>query len=57
MIDSFQQLFDATAPDFTPVYREVRERIAAEGEIDAGRVLAGERLFSAQAARAAASTS
>lgn len=46
VIDSFQQLFDATAPDFTPVYREVRERIAREGEIEAGVVLAGERRFS-----------
>jgi phenylalanine-4-hydroxylase len=47
VIDSFQQLFDATAPDFTPVYREVRERIAREGELEAGQVLAGERLYSA----------
>ena len=23
VIDSFQQLFDATAPDFTPLYREL----------------------------------
>ena len=46
VIDSFQQLFDATAPDFTPVYREVRQRIAQEGEIEAGEVLAGERLYS-----------
>lgn len=45
VIDSFQQLFDATAPDFTPVYAAVRRRIAAEGEIEAGRVLAGEREF------------
>jgi hypothetical protein len=27
VIDSFQQLFEATAPDFTPVYREVRDTI------------------------------
>ena len=46
VIDSFDQLFEATAPDFTPVYREVRERIAAEGEIEAGAVLPGERRFS-----------
>jgi len=46
VIDSFQQLFDATAPDFTAVYREVRESILAEGEIDAGQVLPGERLYS-----------
>lgn len=46
VIDSFQQLFDATAPDFTPVYREVRQTIAESGEIEAGRVLKGERCFS-----------
>lgn len=45
VIDSFLQLFDATAPDFTPIYREVRERIAREGEISAGAVLPGEREF------------
>jgi len=45
VIDSFDQLFDATAPDFTPVYRAVRDRIAAEGEIEAGVVLPGERRF------------
>ena len=45
VIDSFQQLFDATAPDFAPVYREVRECIDAGGEIEAGHVLAGEREF------------
>jgi len=47
VIDSFQQLFDATAPDFAPVYSAVRQRIAAEGEVQAGHVLAGEREFSA----------
>ena len=47
VIDSFQQLFDATAPDFTPIYAEVRERIAREGEIEAGAVLPGERRFTA----------
>ena len=30
VIDSFQQLFDATAPDFTPVYARVRETIAEQ---------------------------
>ena len=45
VIDSFQQLFDATAPDFTPVYAAVRARIAQDGEIDAGAVLPGERRF------------
>lgn len=47
VIDSFQQLFDATAPDFTPVYTAVRERIACEGEVEAGAVLPGEREFTA----------
>ncbi len=46
VIDSFAQLFDATAPDFTPVYADVRSEIGATGEIEAGAVLAGERLFS-----------
>ncbi len=46
VIDSFKQLFDATAPDFTPVYRQVREQIALQAEIEAGRVLPGERTFS-----------
>jgi len=45
VIDSFQQLFDATAPDFTPIYAQVRETIARAGEIDAGVVLPGERQF------------
>jgi phenylalanine-4-hydroxylase len=45
VIDSFQQLFDATAPDFTPVYGQVRATIAAEGDIEAGAVLPGERQF------------
>ena len=45
VIDSFQQLFDATAPDFTPIYRAVRE----QPQIDAGAVLTGERLFPAVA--------
>ena len=41
VIDSFDQLFRATAPDFTPVYARVREQAA----IEAGRVLDGEREF------------
>jgi phenylalanine-4-hydroxylase len=41
VIDSFDQLFEATAPDFTPVYREVR----ALAIVDAGTVLPGEREF------------
>ena len=51
IINSFGQLFDATAPDFTPVYRDVRARIAVEGEVDAGVVLPGEQRFSAPSAR------
>lgn len=45
VIDSFQQLFDATAPDFTPIYRAVR----GLPEIEAGAVLPGERRFPASA--------
>ena len=45
VIDSFEQLFQATAPDFTPVYDEVHRLIAREGEIAAGQVLPGEREF------------
>ena len=47
VIDTFQQLFDATAPDFAPVYRDVRDTIAAQGEIEAGKVLLDEREFNA----------
>jgi phenylalanine-4-hydroxylase len=45
VIDSYQQLFDATAPDFTALYAEVRAEIAAQGEIEAGVVLKDERRF------------
>ena len=45
VIDSFDQLFAATAPDFTPVYRAVRDQIAAAGEVEAGVVLHAERTF------------
>jgi len=41
VIDAFEQLFDATAPDFAPIYAEVR----ALAEIEAGAVLDGEREF------------
>jgi phenylalanine-4-hydroxylase len=41
VIDSFDQLFEATAPDFAPVYRAVR----AQPLLDAGTVLPGERTF------------
>lgn len=43
VIDSFQQLFEATAPDFTPLYADVAARIARDGEVAAGACLAGER--------------
>jgi len=38
VIDSFEQLFEATAPDFTPIYRAVR----GQPEIEAGVVLPNE---------------
>ncbi len=41
VIDSFDQLFAATAPDFTPIYRAVRDQPVVE----AGIVLPGERIF------------
>jgi phenylalanine-4-hydroxylase len=41
VIDSFDQLFDATAPDFTPTYREVR----AQPTVEPGVVLPGDRSF------------
>ena len=41
VIDSFQQLFDATRPDFTPVYTAVR----AQQVLEAGDILANECRF------------
>ena len=41
VVDSFEQLFEATAPDFTPIYRAVRDL----PEIEAGVVLPEERLI------------
>jgi len=41
VIDSFQQLFDATRPDFAPVYTAVQ----SQSVLEAGQVLAGERTF------------
>jgi phenylalanine-4-hydroxylase len=41
VVESFAQLFDATAPDFTPLYRE----IAALPTLAANDRLAGERLY------------
>jgi len=46
VIRSFDELFAATAPDFTPVYRDVRARIATDGEVEAGVALPGEHVFS-----------
>jgi phenylalanine-4-hydroxylase len=45
VIDSFNQLFEATAPDFTSLYARVREQIAHSGEVPAGEVLAREREY------------
>jgi phenylalanine-4-hydroxylase len=45
VIRSFDELFAATAPDFTPVYRDVRARIATDGEVEAGVTVPGEHVF------------
>ena len=39
VIDSFEQLFEATAPDFTPIYASV----AHAGELEATARVAGDR--------------
>ena len=41
VIDSFEQLFNATAPDFTPLYAAVRQQTT----VGVGTVLDGERVF------------
>ncbi|MEO5628908.1 MAG: phenylalanine 4-monooxygenase [Thermomonas sp.] len=41
VIDSFQQLIDATFPDFTPLYA----RLAAQDSVPAGNVLDGDAVF------------
>lgn len=41
VIDGFTQLFEATAPDFTPVYR----RVAEAGDLDADARLPSDRVF------------
>ncbi len=41
VIDDFEQLFDATRPDFTPIYA----RLAEQGAIPAGQVLEADRVF------------
>ncbi len=45
VIESFEELFDATAPDFTPIYRRMKQLPSHA----AGVVLAGEREFGANA--------
>ncbi|HET6599088.1 MAG TPA: phenylalanine 4-monooxygenase [Burkholderiaceae bacterium] len=41
VIDSFRQLFEATAPDFAPIYA----RVASLGELDAGERLPTDQVF------------
>jgi phenylalanine-4-hydroxylase len=41
VIDDFAQLFDATGPDFTPIYAKLRHSPAHA----AGDVLDGDRVF------------
>lgn len=41
VIDSYEQLIEATLPDFTPLY----ERLATQASIPAGEVLDGDRVF------------
>ena len=41
VIDSFEQLFDATRPDFAPLYA----RLAGQPTVPAGEVQAGDRVF------------
>jgi len=43
VIRSFEQLFDACAPDFSPVYETLRRTIARDGEIEAGDAAPGDR--------------
>jgi phenylalanine-4-hydroxylase len=51
VIDGFRQLFDATEPDFTPVY----ERVRALPLLDAAAVLPGERCYAPAPTRASTS--
>ncbi|MGH7057808.1 MAG: hypothetical protein ACREFZ_07965, partial [Acetobacteraceae bacterium] len=48
VIDDFAQLFEATRPDFAPIYRE----LAALPDLEADAALAGERRFAAAAGAA-----
>jgi phenylalanine-4-hydroxylase len=45
VIDSFDQLFQATAPDFAALYASVKADIAREGEIPAGILLSDENEY------------
>ena len=47
VIESFDALFAATAQDFTPLYAAVRGAIATSGDVDAGIVLTGEKVYAA----------
>lgn len=42
VIRSFEQLFEACAPDFAPVYAAVRQTMARYGEIEAGAAAPGD---------------
>jgi phenylalanine-4-hydroxylase len=42
VIDSFEQLFDATRPDFAPIYKEVSQ----QGDIEPYKLLPNDRIFS-----------
>ncbi|MCC9595736.1 MULTISPECIES: phenylalanine 4-monooxygenase [unclassified Rubrivivax] len=43
VIDSFEDLFRACEPDFTPLYERVKQSIQASGEIEAGQAATGDR--------------
>lgn len=45
VIDSFDQLFEATAADFEPIYAEVLGAIEAQGHHTEGQALPGEKQF------------
>ena len=47
VIDSFEQLFEATAADFEPIYAEVIAAIELQGDYSEDIVLPGERTFEA----------
>jgi phenylalanine-4-hydroxylase len=45
VIRSYDELFAATAPDFTPIYQAVRDKIKVAGEIEPDATLPGEYVF------------